>query len=85
MLIIIIIIIIVTIIIIINNNSNNSNNNNNNSRGIISLFVLYLRGVTEDNILADFHLSNNVYKVMNDPSATIASLKQVSYPRPDIQ
>ena len=45
--------------------------------GIIAMFILYLRGISEEDIISDYHLSHSVYKVMNDPSATIASLRQV--------
>lgn len=45
--------------------------------GLISMFVLSVLGATQEEIIADYVLSDSAYKEINDKKAMVASLKQV--------
>lgn len=45
--------------------------------GLIAMFLLTLLGASEEDILADYALSDNAYKELNNDQAVVASLQQV--------
>jgi protein tyrosine/serine phosphatase len=47
--------------------------------GIISMLVLSVLGCSDEEIIADYVLSDSAYKDINDKKAMVASLQQVEY------
>lgn len=45
--------------------------------GLITMLVLSVLGATDEQIVADYVLSDSAYKDINDKKAMVASLKQV--------
>jgi len=45
--------------------------------GIVTMLLLNVLGVSDEEIIADYVLSDNAYKEIGDKKAMVASLKQV--------